>query len=151
MKDNYMAMCELLCEEEKAILKKGSLTEQELNNLHKIVSTIKNYKTIEAMESEEGGYSQHYPHLSMGRGGSSRGSYDGSYEGMSGRRGRDARTGRYVSRENSYGEGSYGGSYGEGGSYGDDYRYKSMLENMRNEAKNPKEKEAISMALEMLK
>lgn len=65
---------------------------------------------------------------------------------MSGRRGRDARTGRYVSREGSYGEGSYGE-----GSYGDNYRFKSMIENMKNEAKNPKEREALDMALAMMK
>lgn len=148
MNEISKAMCELLCEEEKDILKKGELTKEDLDNLHKIVSTVKNYKTIETMEGEGKGYSQHYPHLSMERGGSYRGegSYEGSYDDMSGRRGRDARTGRYVSREGSYGEGSYGE-----GSYGDNYRFKSMIENMKNEAKNPKEKEALEMALAMMK
>lgn len=148
MNENSKAMCELLCEEEKTILKKGDLTKEDLDNLHKIVSIVKNYKTIEAMEGEGKGYSQHYPHLSMG--GSYRGSYDN--DDMSGRRGRDARTGRYVSRDGSYDrDGSYGeGSYGEG-SYGDNYRFKSMIENMKNETKNPKEREALDMALAMMK
>lgn len=144
MNEISKAMCELLREEEKDILKKGELKQEDLDNLHKIVSTVKNYKTIEAMEGEGKGYSQHYPHLSMERGGSYRGSYDN--DDMSGRRGRDARTGRYVSREGSYGEGSYGE-----GSYGDNYRFKSMIENMKNETKNPKEREALDMALAMMK
>lgn len=87
------------------ITAKNDITAADVEVAYKVVDIIKDIDTIKAMEEygddeeySERGYSR--------RGRSMRGSYEMD-DGWSGRRGRDARTGRYVSRYN----GSYRGSY----------------------------------------
>ena len=78
----------------KPIVKKGDMTPTELDNLYKAVKTMYYAETLKTMK--EYGNSNDYSY----RGSSNGGSYDGSYENYSERRGRDAR-GRYTSREYS--------------------------------------------------
>lgn len=78
---------EMLCEELEQIVKGGELTSSTLDAVQKLTHSLKSVETIMAMEDYSGDES--------GR------SYDGSYEGGSGRsyrRGRSSVTGRYISR-----------------------------------------------------
>lgn len=152
MNKNYEVIHDLLCDLEKKIIKKGDVDPAELEYLYKLSSIITDYETREAMKKEEmkGGYSQHYPPYMWEdrmRGnsydGMSRGDYseEGSY-----RRGRDANTGRYVSRDSSY-EGSYD-------RYSRDEaedQMKQKLMDMMSEAKTDKAKNAIRQAIEGLR
>jgi hypothetical protein len=152
MNEKYEVIHDLLCDLEKKIIKKGDVDPAELEYLYKLSSIITDYETREAMKKEEmkGGYSQHYPpYMWQDRlsgnsyDGMSRGDYseEGSY-----RRGRDANTGRYVSRDSSY-EGSYD-RYSRDEAEG---QIKHKLEEMMSEAKTDKAKNAIRQAIEGLR
>lgn len=156
---NKEAICEMLEDQEREILKKGSMMdEHDLKNLYRISAIVTDYETREAMKKAEskGGYSQHYPpHMWMNEG-----SYDGSSMRMSHeashRRGRDANTGRYVSRGGSYDgggsyEGSYEGSYDSGYSRGEsDEQFKEGLRKLMNKARTEEERNIVRHGLDLL-
>lgn len=161
MNKNYEVIHDLLCDLEKKIIKKGDVDPAELEYLYKLSSIITDYETREAMKKEEikkeemkGGYSQHYPpYMWQDRmsgysyDGMSRGDYseEGSY-----RRGRDANTGRYVSRDSSY-EGSYDGSYDRYSREEAEDQMKQKLMQMMSEAKTDKAKDALRQAIDGLR
>lgn len=153
---NKEAICEMLEDLEREILKKGSMMdEHDLKNLYRISAIVTDYETREAMKKAEskGGYSHHYPpHMWMD--GMSEGSYDGSSMRMSHeasqRRGRDANTGRYVSRGGSY-DGSYEGSYDRGYSRGEsDEQFKEGLRQLMNKARTEEERNIVRNGLNLL-
>lgn len=156
MNKNHEVIHDLLCDLENKIIKKGDVDPAELEYLYKLSSIITDYETREAMKKEEmkGGYSQHYPPY-MWEGRMRGNSYDGmsrvdySEEG-SYRRGRDANTGRYVSRDSSY-EGSYDGSYDLYSRDEAEDQIKQKLMDMMSEAKTDKAKNAIRQAIEGLR
>lgn len=152
MNKNHEVIHDLLCDLEKKIIKKGDVDPAELEYLYKLSSIITDYETREAMKKEEmkGGYSQHYPPYMWEdrmRGnsydGMSRGDYseEGSY-----RRGRDANTGRYVSRD-----GSYDGSYDRYSRDEAEDQMKQKLMQMMSEAKTDKAKNALRQAIDGLR
>lgn len=150
---NKEAICEMLEDLEREILKKGSMMdEHDLKNLYRISAIVTDYETREAMKKAEskGGYSQHYPpHMWMNEG-----SYDGSSMRMSHeasqRRGRDANTGRYVSRGGSY-DGTYEGSYDRGYSRGEsDEQFKEGLRQLMNKARTEEERNIVRNGLNLL-
>ena len=171
MKKNSEAVCEMLEEQERKLLKKGDLDEHDLHILKMLSSVVTDYKTREVMEREEmkGGFSQHYPpNMWMDR----MNTYDNSMgmsnegnsrEGGSFRRGRDARTGRYESRDGGSYEGSYEGSYDGSydGSYGNSYgrysreeaedQFKGKLRKLMNEAPNEEAKESIRQMINSMR
>ena len=142
---------DLLEDEIWKIIKKGDVTPTELERLDKAVDIIKDIETICAMEEygyeneEEPEYSGRYPYY-MRDGG--RGSYD--YEPMmdnSYRRGRDVRTGRYISRDmdpHYYGDGRYSG-------HATKEDIKKDLKEMMNNAGSDKERMAIQQLLDQWK
>lgn len=159
---NKEAICEMLEEQEREILKKGSMDERDLKILYRLSAIVTDYETREAMKKAEGkgGYSHHYPpHMWMNEG-----SYDGSSMRMSHeashRRGRDANTGRYVSRRGSYDgggsyegsyEGSYDGSYDRGYSRGEsDEQFKEGLRKLMNKARTEEERNIVRHGLDLL-
>lgn len=163
---NKEAICEMLEEQEREILKKGSMDERDLKNLYRLSAIVTDYETREAMKM--GGYSQHYPpHMWMGRMNSYENSMDMPSEGNSTRRGRDMRTGRYVSRDGGSYEGSYGNSYdgSYNGSYDGSYRgsygrysreevadqFKGKLRKLMDEAPNEDAKDTIRQAINSMR
>lgn len=160
---NKEAICEMLEEVERDILKKGSINEHDLKNLYRISAIVTDYETREAMKREEnkGGYSQHYPpHMWMDR----MNSYEMPSEGNSTRRGRDMRIGRYVSRDGGSYEGSYENSYGDSyddgasrNSYGRYSReevtdqFKGKLRKLMDEAPNEGAKDSIRQAINSMR
>lgn len=156
---NKEAICEMLEEQEREILKKGSMDERDLKILYRLSAIVTDYETREAMKKAEGkgGYSHHYPpHMWMD--GMSEGSYEGSYDGSSmrmsheasQRRGRDANTGRYVSCGGSY-DGAYEGSYDRGYSRGEsDEQFKEGLRQLMNKARTEEERNIVRNGLNLL-
>lgn len=173
----YDDVLETLHDQVKKIARKGdAINAQELDNMYKAIDVIKDISTIKAMEKADSEYSAdysadysgryHYPrsyggsydHEQMSRdamrGDMSREQWGNSRDGMSHRRGRDARTGRYVSRDGSY-DGSYDRSYD--GSY-DDYSTaggtEKMLEKMEamiENAPNERVKSAIDQCMQRIR
>lgn len=98
-------------------------------------------------QQNQGGYSgtpMSYAYDNMSRAG---GSYENYSQEQSYRRGRDARTGRYVSRDNRSYDASYeGGSY-DGGSYNDSYDDRSYARG-RGRYSRHDAKEKMMMKLE---
>lgn len=103
---------DLLEEQVEKIVKKGDISPTELDNVYKAVKTMNNIETIQTMQeygqSNDGSYNSY--------GNSNRGSYRGSYNGMSnrgsynsydGRRGRDGDSDGRYSEEGSYRRGRY--------------------------------------------
>lgn len=141
------------------VTKKNDISPAELERLDKAVDIIKDIETICAMkdygdnyEEMDGGYSGRYPYYMRDamprnsyRGG---GSYDygpSMYGDASYRRGRDAMTGRYVSRDPySYDRGGYSGHANR-----EDLRMD--LREMMNNAKSDKERMAIQNFLDQWK
>lgn len=131
-------------------------TAQEVDRIHKLTDTVKNIDKIEMLESE-GGYSEDGHYMGEGRiYGTSYGdgsSYaGGSYARGRGRNARRDSMGRY-SREGGYSEndmmyardGRMRGGYSRDG--GD---MRERLEEMMNEATDPKEREAIKRCMREL-
>ncbi|WP_407384965.1 hypothetical protein [Ruminococcus sp.] len=155
---NKEAICEMLEELERDILKKGSMDERDLKNLYRISAIVTDYETREAMKM--GGYSQHYPpNMWMDRINSYENSMGMSREGNSTRRGRDMRTGRYVSRDSGSYDGSYGNSYDGSydGSYGEYSReevadqFKGKLRKLMDEAPTEEAKNTIRQAINSIR
>lgn len=150
-----MELENLLEEEIWKIVRKGDVTPTELERLDKAVDIIKDSETICAMreygykeEEEEYGYSERYPQY-MRDGGRTSYSYapmgNNSY-----RRGRDAMTGRYISRDMDpryYGDGR-GQGYSGHASKED---MKQDLKEMMNNASSDKERMAIQQLLDQWK
>ena len=99
--DEFERTEELMLKELRKINAKGDLTPQEVCNIKEIAESLYKMQIVEAMSEDGEDYSEYYS----------------DDDGMSMRRGRDMRTGRYVSRR---GEGmsrrgrSYRGSYDGG-------------------------------------
>lgn len=93
--DEFERTEELMLKELRKINAKGDLTPQEVCNIKEIAESLYKMQIVEAMVEDGSDYSEYYS----------------DDDGMSMRRGRDMRTGRYVSRR---GGRSYRGSY-EGG------------------------------------
>lgn len=94
----YEDLRDMLKQELNAIVKKGEVTKESLDNIHKLISSLD--KTGHLIKDEQGGssngYSQGYSQRYYRDGGSHDysgnsydGSYDGSYDYAHGRRGRD--------------------------------------------------------------
>ena len=93
----------MLEKEIEKVTSKNEIAPAEIEALYKVIDIIKDIDTIKAMEEYGEEYDDEYSERGYSRRGySRRGSYENSY-----RRGRDSRTGRYVSRDN----GAYRGSY----------------------------------------
>lgn len=171
---------ETLQDELNTLSKKGELTKESLDNIHKLVDTIKNIDKIMMSEEESGGYSQR-GRYSMGYGNSSynsynnsmrgssydgnsmRGSYDGggsnnySGDGNSnnysgdGRHGRDGDSDGRYSEEGSYARGR--GRYSRDGGYSrhtEKERMIQKLEMMMEDAPSDKERMAIERCISQL-
>lgn len=93
--DEFERTEELMLKELRKINAKGDLTPQEVCNIKEIAESIYKMQIVEAMAEDGSDYSEYYS----------------DDDGMSMRRGRDMRTGRYVSRR---GGRSYRGSYDGG-------------------------------------
>lgn len=145
----------VLEKEIEEITKKNDISPTELERLDKAVDIIKDIETICAMKDygydrEDEGYSQaYYPRYMRDEGMRSRDMWEG---GSSYRRGRDAMTGRYVSRDmpryymddRSYGYGGYSG-------HANKEDIKMDLREMMNNAKSDKERMAIQQLLDQWK
>lgn len=89
----------MLCKEIDEIIGKGKLTAGDLETLHKLSDTVKNFLKIEMLEGEEGGYSER-----------------DDYSMRRDSRGRYAREGGGYSQEGDWeARGRFGHSYDEGG------------------------------------
>ena len=166
----------MLCKELDEYAMKQKISGSDLEMIWKLTDTVKNLGKIEILEEESGGYSE----ARGGRGRSSYeggSSYDDEMYSERRGRGRNARRdsmGRYSSRggssyemsedDSSYARGGRGGgrsSYEGGSSYdGSSYGYSEaeskemfmeQLEEMMEEAQNPKEKEALRQCMMKLK
>lgn len=121
--DEFERTEELMLEELRKINAKGNLTPQEVCNIKEMAETIYKMQIAEAMydEYEEDGY-------------------EDMMRGRSYARGRDMRTGRYVSRRGAR-------SYADGGhmsQHSIDDRMVSALENMMDNAGSDYERQHIS-------
>lgn len=129
----------ILEHEVEKVSKKSDISLQEVEAMYKVVDILKDIETIEAMQDygEEEEYSN--------RGYSRRGyAYD---DDMSYRRGRDSRTGRYVSRDGGY---YRGGSYrGYSMDEAKDHMMQKLEEAM-NGATNERERQAIMQCMDKL-
>lgn len=85
MLDELDETIELMLKELKNINDRGSLTKDDLCCIKEMVEITYKIQIVEAMNDEDGGYSEYYPEDRM----------------TSRMRGRDARTGRYMSRRTS--------------------------------------------------
>lgn len=93
--DEFERTEELMLKELRKINAKGDLTPQEMCNIKEMAEAVYKMQIVEAMADGGNDYSEYY----------------NDDDGMSMRRGRDMRTGRYVSRR---GGRSYRGSYDGG-------------------------------------
>ena len=159
---------EMLMKELKEYEKKGNISMNSLDVIHKMTDTIKNIDKIEMLE--DGGYSEEsyggYSNRRGGRGYSrdgeweAKGSYeggsygDGSYEGGSSyaRRGQHYVRGHY-SRDDDYSNGGYSERRGSRGRYSrDDGKdmMMSKIDEMLGEAKTPAEREKLKKCIEAI-
>lgn len=132
---------DMLCEELDKIAKKGELSAGMLETVDKLTHSIKSIDTIMAME--EAGYSED--------GGSYE--YDGSYARGRGENARRDSMGRYS--RNSYARGNQGvvrggGRNNRGYSRDDKEWMVEQLEDMMEEAKDSKTKEALRKAIRQM-
>lgn len=123
---------EMLCDELDKIAEQGELTAGSLDTIQKLTHSIKSIETIMAMEN--GGYSNDYER-----------SYDWAYtDGYS-----RARGGRNTARRNSEGRYSRNTRRGYSGDDAKDHMIE-RLEDMMEEAKDSKTKEAIKKAIHQI-
>lgn len=145
---NYDTLRDMLCAELEEFAQKGELNTGDLDVIHKLVGTIKDTYKIDMLESDDG-YSR------MG------GEWEADMRGSYGRGDSYARRGsHYVrghySREGDGGNGSGGGGGGysqrRGGYSRSDGREDMMeqLQQMRDNAGNEKEREALRRCMEQL-
>ena len=154
---------EMLCEELEKIGKKGELSAGSLETVHKLTDTIKNLGKIEMLEEQSVGYSHESGNSyargrgrnakrdSMGRysreGGYSEESmnYEGNSYAQGGRGGNQGGNRGGNSRVNDRG----GNSYARGGYSRDSAKDYMMeqLEEMMEQAENPKEREALKRCM----
>ena len=129
----YDDICDMLNDELEQIVQKHELTSNALDIMYKITDVVKDIKTIEAME--ESGYANHYPWYMYSDDpmGYSNGSYDGNSYG----RGRNAR------RDSM-------GRYSRDG-YSRDDQMTNQLQQMMNNAKTDQEREMIRQWMEQSK
>ena len=122
--DEFERTEELMLKELRKINAKGDLTPQEVCSIKEIAETIYKMQIVEAMVDDDTDYSEYYPDGDMMR---------------SGRRGRDMRTGRYVSRR---GMRSYEGDHTMSGHSLHD-RMIAALENTMDQAKSDYDRQQI--------
>lgn len=154
---------EMLCEELEKIGKKGELSAGSLETVHKLTDTIKNLGKIEMLEEQSGGYSHESGNSyargrgrnakrdSMGRysregGYSEEGmNYEGNSYAQGGRGGNQGGNRGGNSRVSDRGGNSYvRGNYSRDGAK--DYMME-QLEEMMEQAENPKEREALKRCM----
>ena len=154
---------EMLCEELEKVGKKGELSAGSLETVHKLTDTIKNLGKIEMLEEQSGGYSHESDNSyargrgrnakrdSMGRysregGYSEEGmSYEGNSYPQGGRGGNQGGNRGGNSRVNDRGGNSYArGNYSRDSAK--DYMME-QLEEMMEQAENPKEREALKRCM----
>lgn len=136
---------ELIESEIKKINKKGDLTTAELESVYYAVDVIKDIDEImgksgSSMDGYSGYMSRRYAPYMYADGHDMDGNSYGYHDGVSYRRGRDARTGRYVSRD--------GRSYGR---YSRDEARDRMfekLESMRDSAMDERTRQAIDRCMD---
>lgn len=153
----------LLCKELDEYAQKTKMSAGDLDVIHKLTDTVKNLDKIEMLEQEEG-YSEGSNWMGEGR------MYGTSYARNGRGRGRNAKRdsmGRY-SRDDGYSENYYpednGSSYARGGenNRGSSYRggysrndakdmMMEQIEEMMENAENPKEREALHRCMMSLK
>lgn len=138
---------EMCCRELDKIAQRGELSSSTLQQAAMLVDTVKDVKTIEAMEEEqESEYSQN-----------GNGSYDGggSYAGRRGHyvRAHYSRDGGSYARGNSQGMSNAGGSYARGRYSRDDEKEDMIqrLERMMDQSGDPNEATAYKRALDQLR
>ncbi len=124
---------DLVEKEIRKITAKNDITPQELENMTKSLCLLEKIKEMEGMDGMDNGHSGYAPHMYHPMGYNYR-SFDGRSYGddMSYMRGRDARTGRYMSRD----EHGYSGH-----SIKD--RMIDKLEQMYDEAKTEHERQIV--------
>ena len=121
--DEFERTEELMLNELRKINEKGDLTAQEICNIKEMAETIYKMQIVEAMIDDGTDYSEYYPDDSM----------------RSTRRGRDMRTGRYMSRR---GMRSYGSDHMMSGHSLHD-RMIAALENTMDQAKTDYDRQQI--------
>ena len=165
---------DMLCEELEKIGKKGELSAGSLETVHKLTDTIKNLGKIEMLEEQSGGYSEaggnsyargrgrnakrdsmgrysreggYSEEMSINEGGMN---YEGNSYAQGGRGGNQG-----GNQGGNRGGGSRGGNRGGGSSYArggysrdgaKDYMME-QLEEMMEQAENPKEREALKRCM----
>lgn len=146
----YENLRDMLEQEINKIQSKGELDPQSLDNLNKLMATVKNVD--KCLEREQGMSGRSYGRSMESYGRNSRGSYDsygGSYDSYG--RGGDSR-GSYGDSYDSYGNSrdNFRDNSFRGGSYGQSYEYSrdnkplmQRLEAMMSEARNESDRQAI--------